>query len=267
MIQFARALPRLRRRVAKDLAREGCRASESLACAVRLLDRGFFRIGSEDYAEENDTYGIATMRKRHVTVDGRRGRRSTTRPRAASDGSRRSATPRWPRLVGALKQRRGGGEELLAYKRAGRWVDVKSADINEYVKEAAGDGVQRQGLPHLERHGARRRGARRVGAGRAAPELAQAGQDARGEGGGALPRQHPGGRARLLHRPARVRPLRRRPDDRRRAPRAGRGHGPPGPTSRARSRRACSTCSPRTASRTRSSDAEDLVKRARGVAA
>ena len=41
-----------------------------LACATRLLDRGFFRIGSEDYAEENDTYGIATMRKRHVTVEG-----------------------------------------------------------------------------------------------------------------------------------------------------------------------------------------------------
>ena len=40
-----------------------------LACATRLLDRGFFRIGSEDYAEENDTYGIATMGKRHVTVD------------------------------------------------------------------------------------------------------------------------------------------------------------------------------------------------------
>ena len=41
-----------------------------LACAARLLDRGFFRIGSEDYAEENETYGLATMQKRHVTVDG-----------------------------------------------------------------------------------------------------------------------------------------------------------------------------------------------------
>ena len=43
-----------------------------LAAAMRLLDRGFFRIGSENYAEENDTYGIATMRKRHVKVLGRR---------------------------------------------------------------------------------------------------------------------------------------------------------------------------------------------------
>ena len=49
-----------------------CPRERVLACAVRLLDRGFFRIGSEDYAEDNETYGIATMRKRHVTVSGER---------------------------------------------------------------------------------------------------------------------------------------------------------------------------------------------------
>ena len=70
MIDFARALPRLRERVAKDIARRGMPREKVLACAMRLLDRGFFRIGSENYAEENDTYGIATMRKRHVTVTG-----------------------------------------------------------------------------------------------------------------------------------------------------------------------------------------------------
>ena len=70
MIDFARALPRLRKRVAKDIARDGMPREKVLACAMRLLDRGFFRIGSENYAEENDTYGIATMRKRHVTVSG-----------------------------------------------------------------------------------------------------------------------------------------------------------------------------------------------------
>src|ERR671934_2268073 len=70
MVEFARALPRLRRRVAKDLKRPEMSRERVLACALRLLDRGFFRIGSEDYAEENDTYGIATMQKRHVTVAG-----------------------------------------------------------------------------------------------------------------------------------------------------------------------------------------------------
>ena len=111
---------------------------KALACAVRLLDRGFFRIGSEDYAEENDTYGIATMRKRHVTVSGDEVTlRLRGQGRAAPGPDDRR--PQVARLVRALKRRRGGGEELLAYKADGRWVDVKSADINDYVKEAAGE--------------------------------------------------------------------------------------------------------------------------------
>jgi DNA topoisomerase I len=137
MIRFAGALPKLRRRVAKDLARKGLPRERVLACAVRLLDRGFFRIGSEDYAEENDTYGIATMGKRHVTVVGDR----VEFDYEAKGGQRRLQTiadPDVAGLVRALKQRRGGGEELLAYKVGRRWVDVKSADINEYVKAAAG---------------------------------------------------------------------------------------------------------------------------------
>jgi DNA topoisomerase I len=137
MLRFARSLPKLRRRAAKDLARKGMPREKALACAVRLLDRGFFRIGSEDYAEENDTYGMATMRKRHVTVSGDQ----VTFDYEAKGGQRRLQTigdPEAARVVRALKQRRGGGEELLAYKRAGRWVDVKSADINEYVKRVAG---------------------------------------------------------------------------------------------------------------------------------
>ncbi len=137
MLRFARSLPKLRRRAAKDLAREGMPREKALACAVRLLDRGFFRIGSEDYAEENDTYGMATMRKRHVTVSGEQ----VTFDYEAKGGQRRVQTvgdPEVARVVRALKQRRGGGGELLAYKRGGRWVDVKSADINEYVKQVAG---------------------------------------------------------------------------------------------------------------------------------
>jgi DNA topoisomerase-1 len=138
MISFARALSRLRERVAEDLARPGMPRERVLACAVRLLDRGFFRIGSEDYAEENDTYGIATMQKRHVTVSGD----EVTFDYEAKGGQRRLQTigdPEVADLVRALKQRRGGGEELLAYKVGRRWVDVRSADINEYVKDAAGE--------------------------------------------------------------------------------------------------------------------------------
>jgi DNA topoisomerase I len=138
MIRFARCLPQLRERVAQDLAKKGMPRERVLACAVRLLDRGFFRIGSEDYAEENDTYGIATMRKRHVTVSGDR----VSFDYEAKGGQRRLQTigdPEVAVLVRALKERRGGGPELLAYKVGRRWVDVKSADINEYVKDAAGE--------------------------------------------------------------------------------------------------------------------------------
>jgi DNA topoisomerase-1 len=137
MLRFAEALPQLRRRVAKDLARDGMPREKALACAVRLLDLGFFRIGSEDYAEENDTYGIATMRKRHVTVDGE----TVTFDYEAKGGKRRLQTigdPQVAKVVRVLKQRRGGIDELLAYKDGNRWVDVKSADINAYVKRVAG---------------------------------------------------------------------------------------------------------------------------------
>jgi DNA topoisomerase I len=139
MLDFARALPRLRKRVQKDLALPGMPRERALAAAARLLDRGFFRIGSEDYAEENETYGVATMQKRHVTVDGD----EVTFEYEAKGGQKRLQAigdPMLAEVVRQLKSRRGGGDELLAYKDGSRWVDVKSTDINQYVKEAAGGG-------------------------------------------------------------------------------------------------------------------------------
>ena len=137
MEDFARALPRLRARVTKDLRRRGMPRERVLACAARLLDRGFFRIGSEDYAEENDTYGIATMQRRHVEVVGER----VTFDYESKNGQRRVQAigdPAVARVVRTLKGRRGGGHDLLAWKEGGRWVDVRSQDVNDYVKEAAG---------------------------------------------------------------------------------------------------------------------------------
>ncbi|HEY1277319.1 MAG TPA: hypothetical protein VGF25_20600 [Thermoleophilaceae bacterium] len=138
MIEFARALPKLRERVARDLALEGMPRDRVLACAARLLDRGFFRIGSEDYAEENDTYGIATIQKRHVTLSGE----LVTFDYESKGGQRRIqhvGDPAVAEVVALLKRRRGGGGELLAWKEGRRWVDVRSPDVNEYVKEAAGE--------------------------------------------------------------------------------------------------------------------------------
>jgi DNA topoisomerase I len=137
MIEFAGSLPLLRRRVERDLGVGGMPPERVLACATRLLDRGFFRIGSEDYAEENDTYGLATMRKRHVTVDG-----NLVTFDYESKGRKRRvqsiADPAVAEVIRALRTRRGGGHELLAFKEGGRWVDVKAPDINGYLKDATG---------------------------------------------------------------------------------------------------------------------------------
>jgi DNA topoisomerase-1 len=137
MVRFAGSLPALRAVVAHDLALDDLSREQVLACAARLLDRGFFRIGSEVYAVTNETYGLATMLKEHVTVDG-----DTIRfDYIAKESKRRVQAvidPEVAELVTTMKRRRGGGPELLAYKRDGRWCDVKSQDINAYLKAATG---------------------------------------------------------------------------------------------------------------------------------
>jgi DNA topoisomerase IB len=140
MLEFARALPKLRSAVEADLRRRKLSRDRVLGLAARLLDRGFFRIGSEGYAEENDTYGVATMRRKHVSVDGDR----VTFDYTAKGNQRRIQViedPQVARLVKTLKSRRGGGQELLAYRDEGgdgAWRDVRSDDVNEYVKVATG---------------------------------------------------------------------------------------------------------------------------------
>jgi DNA topoisomerase IB len=140
MEAFARALPALRRRVARDLAADdGLGEACVLACAVRLLDIGLFRIGGEDYAARNETYGLTTLRRSHVRVE----RDGLLFDFPAKHGQRRvqRVCDRDVRpVIAALRRRRGGGEELLAWRaqRPRRWVDVKADDVNAYLKEAAG---------------------------------------------------------------------------------------------------------------------------------
>src|SRR3954468_24433410 len=139
MLDFARALPRLPGRVAADLEGDEALTRERvLACAVRLLDRGFFRIGTEEYTAANDSYGLATMRKEHVTVEDD-GTMVFACP--AKSGQRRLQAivdPLATDIVAQLKRRRGGGPELLAYRDGRRWVDLRSPDINAYLKESTG---------------------------------------------------------------------------------------------------------------------------------
>lgn len=108
-----------------------------LAAAVRLLDLGFFRVGGEAYADENSTYGLATLLEDHVSFDGG----AVVFEYEAKSGKHRTTSivdPDVLKLLQTLKRRRGGGDELLAYKdNSGRWRDVRSGDINRYLRELA----------------------------------------------------------------------------------------------------------------------------------
>ena len=141
MIGFAESLPRLRRRLARTL-RDGDEASRErvLALAIRLLDVGMFRVGSEQYADEDSGIGLATIRKQHVRIEDD----AITFDYPGKGGARRRQVIDDPisiELVRTLKQRRRGPAELLAYRDGRRWRDVRSDDINDYLKEYLGDEV------------------------------------------------------------------------------------------------------------------------------
>jgi DNA topoisomerase I len=138
MLEFAGILPKLRLRCSSDLRLEGFPREKVLACATRLLDRGFFRIGTEGYAEQNNTYGLATMQKRHVKL---RDEGRIIFDFVAKGNQRRIqgvTDPEVHEIVAALKRRRNGPPDLLVYKEGRVWVDVKSGDINEYIRAASG---------------------------------------------------------------------------------------------------------------------------------
>jgi DNA topoisomerase IB len=144
MLSFGAALPRLRRGVKRDLTvDDGKRVGVAqlterrvLACAVRLLDLGFFRIGSEDYAERNESYGLTTMLREHVTV----GEREVIFDFPAKSGQRRVqaiADPEALAILAALKRRRSGSQ-LLAYRGADGWRGLTAEEVNAYLKHKSG---------------------------------------------------------------------------------------------------------------------------------
>ena len=142
MLEFARALPRLRRAVELDLRGRDLSEARVLAGAARLLDVGFFRIGSDCYAEENQTYGLTTLLTSHVRVHGD----SVVFDFPAKGGKRRLQAivdDDVRALITSLRRRRGGGDALLVWRRPGergirKWVDVDSDAVNAYVKDRAG---------------------------------------------------------------------------------------------------------------------------------
>jgi DNA topoisomerase I len=121
MVRFARALPGVREQIEQDLEGDG-------------------RIGGESYAEDNDSYGLATMRKEHVTVGPDHAINFDFTGKSGIRHVRYVVDEPVAEIVHALKRRRGGGDELLAYRdEDGQWRDVRSDEIRAYVKETAGE--------------------------------------------------------------------------------------------------------------------------------
>ncbi len=138
MREFAAALPGLRRAVTRDLAQKGMPRERALACAVRLLDLGFFRIGGEEYAETNESYGVATVLREHVSVEGE----EVVFDFPAKSGQRRVQSVRDPAVkaaIEAMRRRRSGPDDLLVFREDGAWRDVRSEDVNAYLQAKAGE--------------------------------------------------------------------------------------------------------------------------------
>ncbi len=139
VLQIAHQLPDVREEVIAALRTRGLNRERVLATAIRLLDLGAFRIGSEQYAEENGTYGLATLRREHVRVRGERTFFSYTAKGGIEREVELTDRPTATVVRQLLERPEGTGEELLAYRvEDGTWRDVTSAEINAYLKEISG---------------------------------------------------------------------------------------------------------------------------------
>lgn len=137
MMAFGAALPRIRERVEQDLARPGLPREKVLATLVRLLETTLIRVGSEEYAQENQHYGLTTMHNAHVDVSGSKvefhfiGKSGKEHDIALRD-------QRLARIVARLRDL--PGEELFEYQgEQGELHTIRSHDVNDYLHEIAGE--------------------------------------------------------------------------------------------------------------------------------
>ena len=157
MIAFAEALPRIRAQVEKDLGRSGLPREKVLATVVRLLETTLIRVGNEEYAKTNESYGLTTMRNQHVDVEGATVR-FHFRGKSGVDHSIDISDRRMANIVRRCKELPGA--ELFQYvDDDGQRQTIDSGDVNAYLHEITGERLHRQGLPHLGGHAARGDGA------------------------------------------------------------------------------------------------------------
>src|SRR5207302_2926920 len=137
LAQFAKALPNIRRRVARDLKLPGLPRRKVLGTIVRLLERTFIRVGNEEYARENKSFGLTTLKDRHVTIKG-----AQVLFRFRGKGGRQhevDVTDRRVAKVIAKCQDLPGQDLFQCLEGDGEVRDVTSQDVNDYLREIAGE--------------------------------------------------------------------------------------------------------------------------------
>ena len=137
IIIFAEALPKIRRRVTKDIKLPGLQRNKILATVVQLLERTFIRIGNEEYARENKSFGLTTMKDRHVDVKGTKVS-FKFRGKSGKDHEVDIRDPHIARIVSRLQDL--PGQDLFQYvDEDGKVRDINSQDVNDYLREVTGE--------------------------------------------------------------------------------------------------------------------------------
>jgi len=137
LVPFAEALPTIREQVAKDLSRPGLPREKVTATVVRLLETTLIRVGNQEYARTNKSFGLTTMRDRHVEIDG-----SEIRFRfRGKSGQEHEVDLRDRRLAGIVKRcRELPGQDLFQYINGdGTRHTIGSTDVNDYLREVTGE--------------------------------------------------------------------------------------------------------------------------------
>ncbi|MEX1908156.1 DNA topoisomerase IB [Janibacter sp. Y6] len=134
VLAAAARLPRVRKQLALDLALDGMPITRATATAVRLLDLGYFRIGSESYTDEHGSFGLTTLQRTHV----RRAKGALIFTFVGKGGIQQSITVEDVDVAASLqvmRGRRGGSDRLLVYKDGRLWSDLDAAMVNGYLAE------------------------------------------------------------------------------------------------------------------------------------
>jgi DNA topoisomerase I len=137
MAAFGRALPRLRKRVEQDLRRRDLSCNTVAAAVVRLIDETNMRVGNEEYAKDNKSFGATTLRNRHAEVAGARLKLTYT----GKHGIKRTVTVSDRRLAAIARRTQDlPGQHLFSFvDDAGEVRPLTSSDVNDYLREAMGD--------------------------------------------------------------------------------------------------------------------------------